>query len=401
MSENILFVINTLGMAGAEMALLEMLDRFEDPKYHVDLYVLMGQGELVKRLPKHVTLLNGRYSEESVLSDKGRRVMTATVLRSMFRRGTVIRRLPYLAGNCLDMIKRRRFQVDKLLWRILSDGGEWPEKEYDLAIAFIEGGSAYYVSDHVKAKKKAVFLHIDYQLSGYTRRLDSDCYPGFDQIFPVSEETMKSFLQVYPECRDKTHVFHNIVNQKRIRERAELPGGFSDDYDGIRILTVARLTKQKAYPISIEAMRLLKDAGVKARWYVLGDGEEKKNLEELIGAKGLQEDFVLLGTTDNPYPYFKQTDLYVHATAYEGKSIAIQEAQTLACSIIVSDIISNRQQVEDGVDGLVCPLDAEALKAAILDLIEHPQKAAELGKNASNREIAFEEDFQRVLDLLK
>lgn len=401
MSKNILFVINTLGMAGAEMALLELLDRFDDPAYDVDLYVIMGQGELAGRLPGHVRLLNKTFSEESVLSAKGRQVMMRRVLTAMFRRGTVFRRLPYLLGNGMEMVKKRRIQADKLLWRILSDGGEWPDREYDLAVAFIEGGAAYYVHDHVKAKKKVAFWHIDYRLSGYTRKLDLDCYSSFDKIFPVSEETMKSFLEVYPECEDRTRVFHNIVNQKKIRAKADLPGGFADDFDGVRILTVARLNKQKAYPIAIETMGKLKEEGIKARWYVLGEGEERKNLEQLIEEKGLQQDFILLGTTENPYPYFQQTDLYVHATAYEGKSIAIQEAQTLACSIIVSDILSNRQQVEDGVDGLVCRLDADSVKDAILDLIRHPDKAKMLGENAAKRKISFEEDFQELLEVLK
>lgn len=400
MSKRILFVINTLGMAGAEMALLELLDRFDSPEYRVDLYVLMGQGELASRLPGHVRLLNKRYSLESVLSARGRRVMVGRVFQAMLRRGTVFRRFPYLVGNSLDMIKRGRFQVDKLLWRILSDGGERSEEEYDLAIAFIEGGAAYYVHDHVRAKKIAVFFHIDYRLSGYTRKLDRDCYADFDKIFPVSEETMKSFLEIYPECKEHTHVFHNMINQEKILEKSELAGGFTDSFEGVRILTVARLNKQKAYPIAIEAMEKLKKAGIKARWYVLGEGEERSNLEKLIEAKGLQEDFLLLGTTENPYPYFRQTDLYVHATAYEGKSIAIQEAQTLSCSIIVSDILSNRQQVEDGVDGLVCRLEPGALADAIRDLIQHPEKARMLGENAGRRRISFEEDMRELIDLL-
>lgn len=400
MPKKILFVINTLGRAGAEMALLEMLNQFELPEYEVDLFVLLGQGELLDQVPGHVRLLNRRFSTQSVLSAQGRRIMAGTVLRAMFHKGTILRRMPYLFQNGLDMIKRRHIQVDKLLWRILSDGAPRPEEEYDLAIAFIEGGSAYYVRDHVKAKKKAVFFHIDYHLSGYTRRLDQDCYLAFDRIFPVSEETMKSFLEAYPECKDVTSVFHNIVNQRKILEKAQLPGGFSDDFKGTRILTVARLTKQKAYPIAIETMRKLKDAGIHARWYVLGEGEERKKLEQLIEEKDLKEDFLLLGAVENPYPYYKQADLYVHATAFEGKSIAIQEAQTLACPIIVSDIISNRQQVRDGMDGIVCTLSPEALKSAITDLIENPEKARQLGQNAAKREIAFLEDFRKLLELL-
>lgn len=400
MCKNILFVINTLSRAGAETALLELLRCFDDPSYQVDLFVLMGQGELSGSIPENVTLLNKRFSNESVLSKRGRFHMFRTVMGAAFNRGTVFRRFPYLVKNGFRMLRKHRLQTDKLLWRVLSDGALRFSKEYDLAVAFIEGGSAYYVADHVKAKKKAAFIHIDYQMSGYDRVLDQDCYLKFDHVFPISEETEKSFLEVYPELKGKTSTFHNVVNQKSILEKSQLPGGFTDEFEGSRILTVARLTKQKAFPIAIETMKLLKDAGKPVRWYVLGEGEERKNLEQKIRELGLEQDFLLLGAVDNPYPYFRQTNLYVHATAFEGKSIAVQEAQTLACPIIVSDIVSNRQQVQNGVDGLVVEATPKKLAEAILDLTEHPDKARRLGENAARKKITYEEDLEILKSLL-
>ena len=399
MPKNILFVINTLSRAGAEVALLELLNHFSEPDYQVDLFCILGQGELVDKLPANVKLLNKKFSKESVLSGAGRVHMFGTVCKAMLCRGTIFRRFPYLVRNGIRMLKKGRVQTDKLLWRILADGVQRNPKEYDLAVAFIEGGSAYYVADYVKAKKKAAFIHIDYQMAGYDRVLDQNCYLKYDQIFPISEETEKSFLEAYPELAGKTYVFHNIINQNAIREKAKQPGGFTDDYQGLRILTVARLTKQKAFPVAIEALKLLKDAGLKARWYVLGEGDERKTLEQKIREYGLEEDFLLPGAVENPFPYYAQTDLYVHATAYEGKSIAIQEAQTLACPIIVSDIISNRQQVEDGVDGLVIEPTPTALAKAIRDLAEHPEKARQLGENAAKRKFAYEEDLKVLKSL--
>ena len=400
MCKNILFVINTLSRAGAEMALLELLNCFPEPEYHIDLYVILEQGELVTRVPEKVRLLNKRFSQESVLSSKGRRHMTGTVLKAMLRRGTILRRFPYLVSNSLRMLKKGGLQTDKLLWRVLADGADRQDQEYDLAVAYIEGGSAYYVADYVKAKKKVGFIHVDYQRAGYYRKLDLNCYLKYDQIFPISEDTETEFLKIYPECAGKTAVFHNIINQKAIREKAKQPGGFTDDYDGLRILTVGRLTKQKAFPIAIDTLKILKNEGLKARWYVLGEGDERKNLEQKIREEGLTEDFLLLGAKDNPYPYYVQTDLYVHATAFEGKSIAIQEAQTLSCAIIVSDVASNRQQVSHGVDGMIVEPTPDMLARAIRDLAEHPEKCKMLGENAAKREFAFEKDLERLKNYL-
>lgn len=399
MKKKVLFVINTLGRAGAEMALLELLRQFPEDGFSVDLFVLMGQGELVDRLPEHVRLLNPVFSRESVFSAKGRGVMRRRVFRALFSHGAGIKLLPYLWAGMLQMLKKKRIQADKLLWRVLSDGAERFDGEYDLAVAFIEGGAAYYVADHVNARKKAAYIHIDYQMSGYTRKLDRDCYLKFDRVFPISEETMKCFLKVYPECGEKTRVFHNIVDTEEIRRKALLPGGFEDDFRGLRLLTVARLNKQKAFPVAIEAMKQIRDAGVNARWYVLGEGEERKNLQEQIDRLGLKEDFLLLGTRDNPYPYFRQTDIYVHATAFEGKSIAIQEAQTLGCCIVASDIVSNRQQITDGRDGVLCQLTPEAVRAAVLKLIDDAGLRRELGECAARKNVAHRQEMQYLWEL--
>ena len=399
MSKQILFVINTLGLAGAETAMLELLDAMPED-CEIDLYVLMGQGELVGRLPERVRLLNRKFSSCSVLSAKGRLRMGGTVCRSLLARGTVVRLFPYLVKNLAGMVKNHRIQPDKLLWRVLSDGGMRIDREYDLAVAFLEGGAAYYVADHVKAKKKAAFIHIDYGKAGYTRALDRDCYPGYDALFPVSEETKESFLRVYPECREKTHTFHNMINREKIRKRSAEEGGFSDDYSGKRILTVGRLTKQKAYPVAIQAMRLLRDSGVEARWYVLGEGSERRTLEHLIAECGLEKDFVLVGAVDNPFPYYRQTDLYVHATGYEGKSIAIQEAQVLGCAIIASDCSGNREQITDGVDGELCELSAEDICRRVRDLLADDGRRAGLGRAAEQRKVMFEEDIQMLAALL-
>lgn len=405
MRKKILFVINTFSRAGAEMALLDLLRKLDEMneehgnrKYDISLLVLMGQGELVSQLPESVHLLNRKYSMDSVLEPRGKRHMIATVLKALLHKGTGVRLTPYMLKAYRQMRRSGEVRIDKLLWRALSDGAPEFDETYDLAIAFLEGGSAYYVADHVKAKKKAAFIHIDYEKAGYSRELDRDCYVQYDALFPIGEQVRSQFLKVYPECAGRTHIFHNILDVDLIRAKAKETGGFSDTYSGIRILTVGRLTKQKAYPVAIEAMHLLKQRGLRARWYVLGEGPEREALMQQIAKDGLQEEFFLLGACSNPYPYFAQADIYVHATGFEGKSIAIQEAQILGCPIVASDI--NWEQIQHGVDGLICPLDANAVASAVQELIENPAQRKRLGQAARHKNVSFTEDIQMLDQLL-
>ncbi len=399
--KRILIVTNTLGLGGAETALLALLRCLDPQKYSVSLYVLTNQGELMRELPEYVRLLNRRYRDSSVLTSVGRRQIALQIIRAMLTRGTVFRLVPYLCKNLADMLRRGNFRMDKLLWRVLSDGGQRLDSEFDLAVAFLEGGSAYYVADHVKAEKKACFIHVDYGRAGYTRALDKDCYLCYDRIFPISDEVKDTFLKVYPECGDRVSVFHNILDREKILRKAALPGGFADGFDGLRLLTVGRLEKQKALEVSVEAMRLLKDSGEPVRWYVLGEGSQRPRLEEHIRRLGLEEDFLLLGAVANPYPYLREADLYVHASRFEGKSIAIQEAQVLGKAIVVSDCSGNREQVEPGVDGMICALTPEALCREIRALLADGEKRARLGRAAAARPQTDGAELQKLFSLIE
>lgn len=401
----ILFVINTLGQAGAETALLSLLQTLArekgEARYEISLYVLTGQGEMVSRLPADVRLLNKKYREESVLTAKGRKYLKKTVLKAMFTRATVVKLFPYLVKNTCAMLGKKRILPDKLLWRVLSDGGMVLPEEYDLAVSYLEGGAAYFVADHVKAAKKAAFIHVDYEKAGYTRALDKDCYLAFDKIFTVSDEVREAFLKAYPELPDKTEVFHNILNKEEIVRRAEEGEGFTDGFTGMRLLSVGRLTAQKAFEVSVDAMKRLKDAGKNVRWYVLGEGDQRKKLQEQVDALGLTEDFILYGAVNNPYPFMKQADIYVHASRFEGKSIAIQEAQILGKPMVVSDCSGNREQVCHGKDGLMCGLTPDSLAENIMLLLEDEALRGKLGAAAAKKNADAAEEIQKLLSMLK
>lgn len=401
--KSILFVINTMGVGGGEKALLELLKRMDFKQYKVSLLVLTGQGELINQLPKEINLLNKCYSPISVLNRLGKIRLIKTVVKTMFTRGTILKRLGYILSNLKDMIKQGEIKKDKLFWKILSDGAQRLDVGVDLAVAYLEGASAYYVADYVTAKKKVAFIHIDYSKAGYNRKLDEDCYLYFDQIFTVSESARKAFIAVYPECKDRTQIFYDLIDRENIICSASKKGGFSDNYQGYRILTVGRLVPQKALDVAIDTMKILKASDKPFRWYVLGEGELRKKLEKQIHNLGLEKDFILLGTVDNPFPYYAQCDLYVHTAYFEGKgSIALEEAQVLGCAVVASEHSGVWEQVKDGVDGMVCKLNPKMLAEGILDLVDHPNKMASFALAASKREqIDYQKEIRKLVDLIE
>lgn len=405
MKKDILLVINTLGRAGAETALVALIKRLDKEKYNIYLYVCLGQGELIRDIPDYVTILNKDYDESSVLTADGKRRLKERVCQMLFTRWAAFRNIPYIISNAVhNLMEHRKVSVDKLLWSVVADADAAcaGDRHYDLAIAYIEGAAAYFVDRYVNADKKAGFIHVDYGMAGYSRRLDRECYDRFDKIFTVSDEVKDSFLKVYPECEEKTEVFHNLIDIDSVKVKAEMfvPDDITSDSQQMKILTVCRLTRQKALEVSIGAMKILKDKGINAVWYVVGDGPERKKLSDIIIQYDVADRFILLGNRDNPYPYYKACDIYVHATKYEGKSIAIQEAQIIGLPIIASDCSGNREQIMDGVDGILCEFSGEGVAHAITDMMQNRQKWDVYCKNANEKVCDNSSELNRLYELL-
>jgi len=397
--KKILFVMNTMGRAGAEKALLELFKHIDRTEYEISLFILTGQGELINDVPEYVKILNKKILPVSVHSEEGRKVLFRSSLKVLFKRFNIIKLLPYFIKNAGALKNNGVYQPDKFMWRAFADGAEVLNEKYDLAVAYIEGAAAYYVADHVKAEKKAAFIHVDYSYAGYTRKLDRDCYLKFDRIFAVSGEVAGVFNKVYPELIEKTEIFPNMIDREEIKKRADEGPGFTDGFDGIRILTIGRLTAQKSLETSIETCYLLKKHGKNIRWYVLGEGDRRKKLEALIKKRDLNDCFYLYGSVENPYTYIKEADIFVHCTRFEGKSLAVQEAQILGKPIIVSNCSGNREQIVNGEDGVVCSFDPKSMAKAINELILDKEKRNRYSQNAAKKDDGERASVERLLDI--
>ena len=401
--KKILFVMNTMGRAGAERALIALMNTLPREEYDISLLSLINRGEMFQEVPEHVHILNRKPKPRSVLSLSGQLALIGTTVKCFFYRFRGFGLSGYLLRN-LKAQMGHQIHLDKLLWRVIARGTPAPEEEYDLAVAYLEGASTYFVADAVRAKKKASFVHIDYQKAGYSPALDLDAYDKIDQVFSVSREAGESFLKVYPEHREKLTLFRNIIDAARIQDlsRQDIPADcpFSASRAAYKLVTVGRLNYQKGYDIAIPALKLLRDRGLDIDWFILGEGSLERELRGQIRELGLSEHFFLLGTRQNPYPYIRQGDLYIHATRFEGKSIAIEEAQVLGKAIIASDCTGNREQITPGENGILIPLSAENIADSIEALLKQPEKIKIFERANTAKDLTHHEDITAFLALL-
>lgn len=106
------------------------------------------------------------------------------------------------------------------------------------------------------------------------------------------------------------------------------------------LLSIGRLSRQKGFDYAIDAAALLKKAGYRFKWYVLGIGGLQEELETRIQEKGVDDCFKLLGNRENPYPYIKNCTIVVQSSRFEGKSVVLDEAKILAKPLLSMDFVS-------------------------------------------------------------
>ncbi len=373
MKKKVLFVINTMGRAGAERCLLHLLHAWKEEEYELSLFSVLGQGELFNEVPSHVRILNKAPRAASVLDENARKSLGKQIIKGMIRKKIFFRSLPSMLKLFIWQVRNRKLDIKKLCWKPASDIAPVIEEEFDLAVGYLQGAATYYVLDHVNARKKVVFLHNDYNASGYCPVADRNYYEKADRIYCVSGYITQGLKKIFPSCKDKIEVFYNFTDEAWIKEKAgqekavemEPEEETGEDTDTLKLLTAARLEPVKAIDVAIRATSLMKKKGMKVKWYVLGDGSQRRRLEKEIKMQDVCDCFFLLGQRENPYPYMAACDIYVQETRFEGFCTAITEAVVLGKKVVASDCAGNREQLSFYGTGVLTRLTPEAIAEGI------------------------------------
>jgi len=396
MRKKLLFVIPSLTAGGAERSLINLLAILDFKRYEVDLFMFNHEGLFMELIPEdvHVLPLPENYSHfvmpirnsvSKFLLDKNAMLAFNRIMFSYKNR----------ASNNVSIGEQKS-------WKYMASSIRKMDKKYDVAIAFLEKTSIYFCTEKVEASKKIGWVHNDYDKLGMDPDFDLDYFQKLDHIVTVSEECGHILKRRFPNQNNKVEVIHNIVSPKVIKQLSEKG---SHDVFGRKeketvILSIGRLNTQKGFELAIEACGIMKDWGISFQWNIIGEGEERQNLLELIDAAGLQQHVKLLGLKSNPYPYIKQADIYAQTSRFEGKAIAIDEAKILNKPILITNFSTARDQLEDGIEGLIVDMNAEAVAHGIAKLIQNQSISKQMSEHLSQLQLGTEEEINKLYSLL-
>jgi glycosyltransferase involved in cell wall biosynthesis len=190
-------------------------------------------------------------------------------------------------------------------------------------------------------------------------------YPWANNIIAVSTDVANDLTKVAGIPRNLIEVIYNPIVTPDLQAKSEAPlehPWFKDGEPPV-ILTVGRLTDQKAFDVLIQAFSLLRKTH-SARLLILGEGENRPALESLIRQLGLEQDVNLMGFVQNPYPYMAHASLFVLPSRWEGLPTVLVEALYLGIPIIATDCPGgSREILKDGQFGKLVPVDAPLILA--------------------------------------
>lgn len=397
--KTILFVIDSLHCAGAEKSLITLLSLIDYSKYEVDLQLFGYGGELERLLPKEVNLLKPlKYTSFCELSIK-------SALRDSIKRFNIkmiSARLKFTVA--IRKEKYSNVQKARIFWQKVSDVIEDNEKEYDIAISYAQGIPTFYVADKIEARKKYAWVNTSYRLEGEERKFVKKYYDEYQEIIAVSHSAKDIFLNSFPEYFNKVNIIYDINDSNFINKMSLLEcdkvNEEIDDNDYIKILTIGRLAYGKRYDRAIEASKILKNKGIKFKWYVLGIGPLEDELKKSIKDNNLKDNFILLGVKINPYPYIKKCDIYVQTSDFEGFGLAIAEARMLNKPVVTTRFDAVYNQIIDRKNGLVVDMDAKGVANGILELINNKELKNEIVEYLSKEKKGNVEELDKFYKLI-
>lgn len=392
MKKKLLFVIDSLSSGGGEKSLVTLLSLIDYTKYDVDLQLFNKSGIFLDLVPKNVTILEELDYFNSCATPITQQLSHPLNLYSRLLYSLKLR------------VNPQSTHPDKarMLWQSISNRIPLSNKKYDVAIAYAQGLPTFYVADKIKAKRKIAWVNSSLLINGKTLRYNQRYYSKYDAIVPVSDSAKEILEDRFPLLKNSLYIIKDILDEDFIKLMAE-KGNSSEIKNTLPILlTVARLNnRHKGYDITLETCKILRDRGVEFRWYAIGEGGFRSEIEKYIAENGLQDRFILLGTKANPYPYFKACDIYVQTSRHEGFGLSIAEARILNKPVVTTEFDAVWNQMVQGKNGIVVPIDATAVADAVQDLIEHPEKREEISAYQRTEKKGNLEELQKIYDLIE
>lgn len=396
--KRIFIASHSMEIGGVERSLIGLLNSIDYSKYKVDLLLYKHQGEFMNLIPKEVNLLP---------EDKSLSSLTVPI-KECIKKGCMDILVGRIIGKVLAYLYNKGNNI-KESYVAIEYSHKYTKRfirkintdiKYDLAISFLT--PHYIVAEKINANKKVAWIHTDYKNIFINSKSEFKMWDQYDYIASISTSCSKAFVDKFPKLKKKIIEVENILSPEFVRQQANEGVAKEIDQDSkiTTICTVGRFCNPKGFDKAIQICKLIVEKGIQIRWYAIGYGPDEHKMRELIHQNSLEGVFIILGKKTNPYPYMKACDLYIQPSRYEGKAVAVREAQILCRPTIITNFETASSQLIDGVDGVIIPMETTQAANAIINVIRDKALQERLIKQMVESNYGNEKEVEKIYTLM-
>jgi len=326
---NILYIITSLGLGGAEKLLLEYLNRLDTNKYRFHLIILREKpDDLISEINRAAEIINLKVKNK----------FNPVVIIQLYKLYKLIKP---------DIIHTHLFQ---------------PRVYATIAKLFYKRAILItHKHNNVNLVKHNIFI-----------LLEMLCILANKKVVAISQSVKISLMKYEFVSEKKIQVIPNAIDFQRFNKQADFDEKLNEKQ--IIIGNVGRLEKQKGLPYLLTAMKLILLKYPNVKLEIIGDGSFFNELKKQSNKLNISNSVIFFGKFVNVIPFYKRMDIFVLPSIYEGFGIVLLEAMAAGVPIVATNVDGIKEVVINGESGiLVPPKNPEAIAEAVMQIINNPQ----------------------------
>ncbi len=351
--KRVLIIMESVGIGGTSTSLLNLLQVMRHSS-EIDITVGLINMECKERLPDDTKVLDLSCFSRSYKNkwNKAIHILRTDFFAWLKIKCAVKAEQKNMTPNSdrISFVQRYELSEARKMRRVLD-----LRDEYDVVISWCEMFTDYLLADKIMARHKVAWIHPNYEQARFSRKYDAAMVANVERVVTVSRVGCAALARSFPEHSAKFRcVYNKLIAEDVLKKSREKVVEF--DHRFLNLITVARIQNiSKAYDRTLRVMTQLKKEGYAFRWHIIGDGENREDVQRLIREYGLEEEIKLLGAKSNPFPYVAAADLFLLCSYYEGFPMVIDEALSLGVPVMVTKYAAAEEQVEHGKNGIIVP----------------------------------------------
>lgn len=361
----ILHVIESLRMGGAEMALLQYIQALGREDFCHYIYSFGADGPMRKKIEALGLKVNFGVRMSTIKNP----------IKFGFRLWLLVKDLfLFSKANNIHIIQSHLGQPNQLAVLVGKLSGIPTFPTVHSTNAFIDERKLWVVQTHIIKLVNAII----YRLA--------------DKVITVSPEIKKIIKNRFGLEDSRVVVLKNGIIEPGSSKESPIQNEFIDKEKSLKIVAVGRLVPMKCFDTLIKAVAEIVQQGFyDLSVFIIGEGEERLQLEKMICDLGIGEYIKLLGVRDDVIEIMRGSDIFVIPSSYEGLSVAMIEAMSCSLPVIASEVPGLKDCICQGGNGILFQVGNYNELAQSILLLANDKKMKE--KLSAGARASFEKEY--------